>query len=54
MPIVRPLAEVVDMDLDQTGFGGFRYDAVLERAVEEIRKDGEDSEDHYLAANERG
>ena len=46
MPVVRPGAEVVDVDLDQAGFGGFGDDAVLEGALKEVGEDGEDAEDH--------
>ena len=52
MPVVRPVAEIVDVDLDQAGFGGVGDHAVLEGAVEEVREDGEDAENH-LGANVR-
>ena len=54
MAVMRPGAQVVNVNLDQPGFRGFGDDAVLERALEEVGENGEDAEDHKsLATDER-
>ncbi len=53
MAVLRPGAEVVDVDLDQAGFRGFGDDAVLEGALEEVGEDGEDAENHINSAADK-
>jgi len=48
MTVMRPGAEVVDVDLEQAEFGGLGDDAILEGALEEVGEDGEDAEGHLV------
>jgi hypothetical protein len=38
MTVVCPVPEIVNLDLDESGFGGFGDDAVLEGAGEKVGK----------------
>lgn len=50
MAVIGPLAEVMGMEFEQSGGGGFGDDAVVKGTAEEIRKDGENVELHGAAA----
>lgn len=44
MAVVGPVAEVVELDVEEAGFTGSVNDAMVERAAEEVREDGENVE----------
>ena len=46
MAVLSPVAQVMNVDADQPGFGRSSDDAMPEGTVEEIGEDGEDVEDH--------
>jgi len=46
MAIVGPIAQIVYFDFDETGLGGSGDYAMLERAEEKLREDGDDMEGH--------
>ena len=46
MAVMRPGAEVVNVDLEPVGFRGFGDHAVLKGALEEVGEDGEDAKNH--------
>jgi hypothetical protein len=48
MTVVGPVPQIVNLDLDESGFGGLGDDAVLERALEKVREDCEDVEKHQV------
>ncbi len=53
MTVMRPGAEVVDLYRDQAGLRRFGDHPVTERAVEKLRKDGEDMKSHWCACGAR-
>ena len=48
MTVVGPVPEIVDLDFDESSFGGLGDDAVMEGAREEIGEDGEDVKNQIL------
>ncbi len=44
--VLRELAQVLDVNLHDAGFGGAANDAVLQRTSEEFRKDSDEVEAH--------
>src|SRR5579863_4029919 len=54
--VVRPVPEIVDLDLDKAGSRRVGHYAVFEGTVEEVGEDGQDAESHFwprMNANER-
>ena len=48
MAVVSPVPQIVDVDFDESRFGGLRDDTVVKGALEEIREDGEDVKTQIL------